>query len=303
MPGVIGQAFSFDGVDDYVNIPDSVTLEFTSALTIEAWVKPQTRVTFQKRRLATNSGYTFAVTPTSLTGTVNGAFDHQVSVTVPTDRFSHVAWTYDQLAASSRLYLNGSLVSAQARSNSITNDAVPLQFGRTISSSSGTQYWSGAADEIGIYDHALTQAEIQTIIAVGHSQSCPPSLSLETISVPTNGSVVTSTTTLQSGVSYQLRASGTFTAGGPCTSADADYYLCTTATDFYSCNGESWDMGIGINSSGNTTTKSPSWGPYNSSHIYTINFVGQGAPITFRYHDCSVADNSGSLTVEILRTP
>jgi hypothetical protein len=62
-----------------------------------------------------------------------------------------------------------------------------------------------------------------------------------------------------------------------------------------------WDPGIGINSSGNTTSKFPSWGPYNPSHVYSIDFVGQGAPITLRVHDCFAGDNVGSLTVEILQ--
>src|SRR5206468_2924778 len=38
-PGEVGQAFSLDGIDDYVSIP---LLNFSSrnAITIEAWIKP-----------------------------------------------------------------------------------------------------------------------------------------------------------------------------------------------------------------------------------------------------------------------
>ncbi|MDO8743098.1 MAG: hypothetical protein Q7J30_00870, partial [Candidatus Azambacteria bacterium] len=36
--GVIGQALSFDGVDDYVSVADSSSLDITSAITLEAWV-------------------------------------------------------------------------------------------------------------------------------------------------------------------------------------------------------------------------------------------------------------------------
>ncbi|MCK4342415.1 MAG: LamG domain-containing protein [Phycisphaerae bacterium] len=38
--GVLGTALSFDGVDDYVEVADSASLDLTSAFTIEAWVKP-----------------------------------------------------------------------------------------------------------------------------------------------------------------------------------------------------------------------------------------------------------------------
>jgi hypothetical protein len=172
-PGVIAAAFSFDGVDDFVDIPDSASLDFTGALTIEAWVKPQDMVTFQKRQLSDNSGYTFVVAPTYMQGTVNNRFDHKATVAVPTDRFSHVAWTYDRLAEGSRLYLNGVLISTLPRSDAIRVNDAPLQFGRTVSYANGTQFWSGASDEIGVYGRALTETEIQMVIVVGHSQTCP----------------------------------------------------------------------------------------------------------------------------------
>ena len=38
--GVVGQAFSFDGVSSYVSIPDSPSLDsFTNSITIESWMK------------------------------------------------------------------------------------------------------------------------------------------------------------------------------------------------------------------------------------------------------------------------
>jgi hypothetical protein len=42
-PGMVGQAFSFDGVDDYVSIPQSANLPVrgTNSFTIDAWVNHQ----------------------------------------------------------------------------------------------------------------------------------------------------------------------------------------------------------------------------------------------------------------------
>ncbi len=37
--GKVGGALEFDGVDDYVKIPDSASLDITGAITIEFWVK------------------------------------------------------------------------------------------------------------------------------------------------------------------------------------------------------------------------------------------------------------------------
>src|SRR6185436_20704214 len=44
-PGKVGPAFSFDGVDDFVGVPNSANLNLTEALTIDAWVNPS--VAFQ----------------------------------------------------------------------------------------------------------------------------------------------------------------------------------------------------------------------------------------------------------------
>src|SRR5262249_34246905 len=38
--GIVGQAFNFDGVDDAVRVPSASNLNFTSNLTIEAWINP-----------------------------------------------------------------------------------------------------------------------------------------------------------------------------------------------------------------------------------------------------------------------
>ena len=36
--GMVGQAFSFDGVDDYVEVPDNPSLNITEKITIDAWI-------------------------------------------------------------------------------------------------------------------------------------------------------------------------------------------------------------------------------------------------------------------------
>jgi hypothetical protein len=40
VPGVVGSAFSFDGIDDLVRIPDADSLDPGANWTVEAWVKP-----------------------------------------------------------------------------------------------------------------------------------------------------------------------------------------------------------------------------------------------------------------------
>ncbi len=39
-PGKVGQAFSFDGIDDFIDVQPNANLDLTQALTLDAWVKP-----------------------------------------------------------------------------------------------------------------------------------------------------------------------------------------------------------------------------------------------------------------------
>jgi len=109
----------------------------------------------------------------------------------------------------------------------------------------------------------------------------PPGFVLqETITVPTSpqGSSVTSTTNLLTGDSYKLRASGTFSVGSPCPFADAEYANFDAAgagcplEDITPADGT--DLGVGVNSLPIGGAKSPTWGPYTTTHIYTIDFLG-----------------------------
>jgi hypothetical protein len=124
----------------------------------------------------------------------------------------------------------------------------------------------------------------------------------ELMILPVDGSVVQSQTALRQGVIYKLRASGTAVSGGP-GFADAEYsFDINNGSLINNCGNSSLgvDLGIGVNDTLNTNNKFPFWGTFDATHTYTINFVGQGSPITLKYHDCAYGDNSGLLTVAIL---
>jgi hypothetical protein len=133
----------------------------------------------------------------------------------------------------------------------------------------------------------------------------PPGFVLqETISVPAASAAgVVSATTLVSGISYMIRASGTVNgaASGLCIMADAEFGNLGSDPSCVPDTGSPVDIGLGINSPAPSLSKSPNWGPFDPTHVYTINFVGLGAPIALNFHDCNgcYGDNSGSMTVEI----
>ena len=52
-----GHALDFDGLDDYVRIPRSTSLEPTDELTIEAWIRPDSAGSFHNRIVSRKSQY------------------------------------------------------------------------------------------------------------------------------------------------------------------------------------------------------------------------------------------------------
>lgn len=174
--GKVGQAFKFDGTaPSQFNIPDSPSLRPTTAVTVEGWINPAFSQTgFQGVLFKGNTG-SAGGQPYSLF--VNGAA-HSIVVRVgndstfqafgsvggiPTDVFSHVAFTYD--GTNVRIYINGVLDSTNASSigTLAQTDTNPLRIGGL----GGSFNFTGSADEIGIYNRALTAAEIQSIVNAG----------------------------------------------------------------------------------------------------------------------------------------
>lgn len=120
---------------------------------------------------------------------------------------------------------------------------------------------------------------------------------VDTLVVPTDGSDVTSGYVLQNGVTYRLRASGTFDCTGNGTVCDAEYVYRPPEDDMAG----TVDFGIGINDPIVDGTTPPDWGAYTSTHIYEVSWDGTGAVITAKLHDPNYGNNSGGpLTVEIL---
>lgn len=139
--------------------------------------------------------------------------------------------------------------------------------------------------------------------SVGASNSSPAWVEIETLTVDADDSVgETSTETLIDGWLYRFEVSGTYSASGP-YEADAEY--CTT--DGWSSwsddvPGYTW-YGEGLLElmvDGSIVE----WGPYESSHVYTLDYIGAGSTVSFLIYDLPpYSNNSGSLTVKIYATP
>jgi hypothetical protein len=160
---------SFDGTDDYMDIPDSTTLE-TTAFTWSAWfyctaIDRYNIIVDTATHTSNFHGYEiFVVNSTNKIRFVsyhtNDKIDSTTAVTANT--WFHVAATHE--AGSDKLYVNGSLEASGSASNFSTTDAANLRIG---SSSIFDFYHQGLIDEVAFFNSALSASNITSIYNSG----------------------------------------------------------------------------------------------------------------------------------------
>lgn len=89
---------------------------------------------------------------------------------IPNDTWTHVALVRDVTANTVTLFLNGTQIGGAAPyTNDPTSTATTVPY-RLCTRSNQTNFFNGQIAEVALYDRALTEAEIDDIIANGQSQ-------------------------------------------------------------------------------------------------------------------------------------
>jgi hypothetical protein len=151
--GINGQGLSFDGVDDYVNVPDSPTLN-PEHITISAWILPYK-----------NGDYSSIVNKYHADGyflRIGQGFQVDFSATgtawspeLVEGKWTYIVGSYDGTRVS--IYVDGILKHSHTWvSPRLRNVARSL----TIGSFPGGMYFKGKIDEIKMYDYGLSDSEI-----------------------------------------------------------------------------------------------------------------------------------------------
>ena len=166
--GQVGQAFSFDGVDDLVHVPSSPGLNLQTALTLDAWINPSIAGGQDRIIAGRPSGYRLIlladdrlrfVFPLAVAGQV---IDQSLESTtaVSHDTWAHVAATFDASTGEARLYVNGTLENTLVAPGSIAGMDRPFQIGGFDSSGVARALFAGLIDEVALFDRALAPEEI-----------------------------------------------------------------------------------------------------------------------------------------------
>ena len=176
--GADGNAYSFDGKGNYIEVSDSASLR-PDYITISGWIYPAmlqpgdvTIVGKINYANATGSQYglhlrnlkPFAGIKRNSIGRDTGEGWHKVfsSSSIPLNQWSHVTETWDGKIL--KIYVNGKMNEQNIKAPSGTIDKVTggnLQIGRWWRS--GPEWWNGSIDDVRIYNRALSAAEVKAL--------------------------------------------------------------------------------------------------------------------------------------------
>ena len=201
--GKFNNAGDFDGVNDYIQVPDDSSLDFSSALTIEAWFKADALGKEIICKSASNADENYRI----FIGDNNYVyFDYgNASQYADTSAFTfkigdwyHLATTV-QAGQPGRIYLNGQEASSYAHQYAAPNPLLvnnsALQIGGCVFTD---RYFDGLIDNVTVYNRVKTATEINSDYAkripysVGwedydHDYSRPPApLDFNTLTLSNN---------------------------------------------------------------------------------------------------------------------
>ena len=183
--GRFGGGYTFDGVNDYIQAGDSNSLDISGPLTISAWARFNAsngvRCLVAKHddlsARAYNAYFENGILFVQFTSDGNGQhFSSRSAASVSSAQWTHYVVTWDgTLNSHVNMYVNGVAVSVIIANPGMTgttiyNSALPLRVG---SKSNGGWPFSGAIDEVYLYNRELTAVEIASLYAGGNGTNVP----------------------------------------------------------------------------------------------------------------------------------
>lgn len=163
-----GGYLTLDG-SSYASVSDAATLDITTTITLEGWVKPFS-VSSAQTIIGKNGSYALGITSagkpvfTKWTSTAVTA-TATTTTTVTANTWAHLAATYD--GANVKIYINGALNTTTAVTGAIDATSAAVLLGAKTTS---TELFSGCIDSVKVYNTALTAADIAKNYAAERGQ-------------------------------------------------------------------------------------------------------------------------------------
>lgn len=183
-PGKVGTAYTFDGVNDRVSVPDADALEQPN-FSISAWVvlndfAPPSHISariLDKTNAATDGYYLLVRTEDThkIRFGIAGAFSDSTDP-IELGEFTHLAGTYD--GSIIRLYVNGLLVGSTSHGAGLLTNSLDLSIGN---SAGQNRAWLGTIDDVRIYDSAITASDVMDLYLDPEHHPCTNYAADETV--------------------------------------------------------------------------------------------------------------------------
>ena len=179
VPGKIGQAFRFDGVNDVISVTDIPTLNFgaSDSFSVSFWLKPNVLAgvgTFVAKiaisladgwRFHNNSGNTVRFFVRETGGDDTNTY---VSATMTAGKWTHVVGVVNRSNNTVYLYFDGVSVGTPANISGVgdlSTTGTNLHIG-SYRVASG-DYANGSLDDVRIYNRVLSAGEVQKLYQMG----------------------------------------------------------------------------------------------------------------------------------------
>ncbi len=176
--GKLGQGLNFDGVDDYLGLGTSATLN-PSAITVSAWVNTNSLSKSYQNivgRVKTGGGNSYWQMMIKNTGKLamyaygnsDVSYDGTGTYTLSTNKWYHIVMTYDSVDGL-KGYVNGVQDNSVAANGSLTSGVgVYATIGKDNFTSA--REFSGKIDDVRVYNRVLSVNEINQLYNLGGSK-------------------------------------------------------------------------------------------------------------------------------------
>ena len=320
-PGMVGQAFSFDGVDDRVAFTAAANLAIGgTGLTMDGWIYPQSNVNgamlFGRSALSDHPYLLQLIDDGSgnlvvrvFLRTSSGPLEMNTTFAPPVQTWTHLAMVYN--GSTLKLYANGAEVFSVAKTGNLDNPISP-PFGIGNRSTNPVTSFHGLIDEVEIFNRALNPDEVQRIYAANSSGKCkpPPVVQFSAATYPVSEGVGNAILT----VTRTGDSSGTSTvqyATAPGSAAAGDDYTTTTGTLTFGPGVISQPISVPINNDAldendedfTVSLSSPSMGTtIGSPGSATVTITDNDAPPTLSMNDAPAVTEGGDATFTVTQS-
>jgi hypothetical protein len=191
--GKVGHAFSFDGIDDYVRIPTSSSLNPSGSFSVEAWIYPtrdahatviekwgdngewsDQRAWVLGIRIGQKLDFGISDAAHQRDESFHQFFSPPGSLVL--NAWNYVVGVYDQSTGTRKIYINGIKVAERIDPPiTIHNSIADVSIGSELLGPSRVIYFfPGKIDEVSFYHRALSSNEIRNIYHAGSAGKCRP---------------------------------------------------------------------------------------------------------------------------------